>query len=163
MGFLARLFGAVSRQERGGIRMEHPAWEVSGVQVLPGFLRALPALLPPGSILYLEGTSARDVIEFLSGRAAAEPRKVAVGTIWPRPRVFHMPASPENLAALAQLADHHAAPEVCIHLHAYEQDRILLEWYDAILDTSFSLSSEFAGEQVAEFCRRLGGSYTAVR
>src|ERR1019366_8897622 len=139
MSLLSKIFGSVPKQKRGGISMGNvPHWEVSGMQWkhLPGFFRALPSLLPEGSVLYLEGTSrsARDLITFLQSHAAIGISKVALGTIWPRPRCAHASITSESMLELACLSERLVVPEVCSHLHAYKDGRILLEWYDAFSD-----------------------------
>jgi len=161
MSFIAKIFGAVSKEERKGILMGLvDAWEISGVKgkSFPDFLRALPNLLPEDSILYLEGTSARDAIAFLQKNAAKEICKVAIGTIWPRPQFFHIRISSETMSELAQVAEKHAQPEICIHLHAYQKDRVLLEWHDAF-SQEFRISKEISEQRVIEFCKQLNGIY----
>ena len=57
MGLLARLLGAVSKEERDGIRLsETDPWCVGPATEVTVFLRALPQLVPEGSIVYFEGT-----------------------------------------------------------------------------------------------------------
>ena len=48
MGLLAKIFGAVPRDEMRGIRLDmgRPFWEVSGKTDFPSLLMALPELLP---------------------------------------------------------------------------------------------------------------------
>jgi len=41
-------------------------------------------------------------------RAVPEQRHVALGTIWPRPRVYHVPATNEVLETLIRIMQHHA-------------------------------------------------------
>src|SRR5215467_12631044 len=107
MGFFAKLFGATPREQLKGISLgPDAAWEVTPTPDLPAFLRALPQLVAPDSILYLEGgTPPEPVREFLEAHCVPEQSHVAMGTIWPRPQVFHLPATGENLCQLAQLAE----------------------------------------------------------
>ncbi len=59
MRLLAKIFGAVSREEMSGIRLDRtrPFWELSGKSDFPSILTALPNLLPVECILYFEGGS----------------------------------------------------------------------------------------------------------
>ena len=166
MSLLAKIFGAVPKEERTGISMRDAAgWEVSGIKSksLPEFLRALPSLLPEHSILYLEDTahSTRDVIAFLESHAASDTSKVALGTIWPRPKLFHVPITAEIMGELAGLSERRVAPEVCIHVHAYRDGRVLLEWHDAFFQ-ELRISRDITEDKVAEFSRRLGAKYRRV-
>lgn len=166
MSLLAKIFGAVPKEERAGISMgDARGWEVSGIggKRFPDFLCALPLVLPDGSILYLEGTShsAHEVLAFLESHAASETSKVALGTIWPRPRFFHIPVTPAVMQELARLVEHHPTPEIAIHIHAYRRTRVLLEWHDAFFDP-LGISRDIRADRVAEFCQRLGAKYERV-
>ncbi|UCH36263.1 MAG: hypothetical protein JSV65_07890 [Armatimonadota bacterium] len=158
---MANLLNYVPAEERHGIELgPGPHWEVSSTKDYREFFRALPDLVPEGSVLYLEGCAlAREIRLYAYTRAARETSKVAMGTIWPRPKVLHIPVTRENLAGLAQLAEHHAEPEVADHVHVYKGDEVLLEWYDAP-DHPLSISTEIPEDKVMQFCARLGVTYT---
>jgi hypothetical protein len=65
----------------------------------------------------------------------------------------------ENLEGLAELSEHHAEPEIAIHIHVYKGNKVLLEWYDATSDP-FRIAKEIGEEKVKEFCSKLGAEYT---
>jgi len=161
MGFLSKLFGAVPADERKGIFLDYriPQWKVTRASDLPSFLRALSDLVPDGSILYLEdGTPPAAMLKFLQERSVPEQAHLAMGTIWPRPLTFHLPATRENLYALAQLAEHCATPEMAIHLHIYYANHVLLQWFDAFSDP-FYVSKEIPEDKLKVFCRELSLHY----
>jgi len=94
MGWFQRILGGRSQPESGHAYLcERPHWRVVGVKVFGPFFRKLPSLVPEGSILYIENTRFdRDVNEFLVPRAVESPRGlVKAGTIWPKPKLFHVP------------------------------------------------------------------------
>lgn len=161
MGILAKLFGATSRAEvRGIVLGQDAAWEVSPARDFPSLLRALPLLLPNNAVLYLEGGSPpQDIKAFLDTRCVPERSHVAMGTIWPRPRTFHLPATTENLAELASLAEKCQAMQIAVHLHVYAQARVLLEWYDAFWKDPLYLSEAITEDRVRAFSSALGSSY----
>lgn len=157
MGFLAKMFGAVPADERRGIHLDSASarWKVSAAKDLPAFLRALADLAPPDSILYLEGgRPPAAMLAFLRERSVPEQSHVERGTIWPRPAVFHLPATRANLVALAEMAERCATAEVAIHLHLYREGRVLLQWYDAFFDP-LRISKEVPDKRVQEFCEKL--------
>ena len=91
----------------------------------------LEAALPGDCYLYLEASSMTPDVRAFVERQAVEPlAHVARGTIWPKPRVFHLLATRETLAELARLSDVHAAPEVCDHLVVYRDARVILAAHD---------------------------------
>jgi hypothetical protein len=95
-------------------------------------LRAVDEVLPKDAILYLEGTSiAPAVSDFVTAREAGENPEVEPNTIWPKPRVFHLPLGGTNLKELRSLADQHAEPEVADHLVVYRGSDVLLWAHDA--------------------------------
>ena len=164
MGFFARLFNVVPKDEREGICLDtrRPHWKVSRARDLPAFLRALVELLPEDSILSLEdGSPPGQLRQFLDDKAVLEQSHVAMGTVWPRPSVFHVPATAENLLQLADIAESCAEPEVAIHLHVYRRGEVLLQWYDTFADP-FQISKKIPEEKVREFCGRLSIHYEAV-
>jgi hypothetical protein len=161
MGFLAKIFGAVSAEERKGLCLDYrtPSWKVSKAKDLPSFLRALADLVPPDSIIYLEGgTPPRELRVFFQKNSIPEQSHVAIGTIWPRPMVFHLTATRANLIGFADLAERCAEPEVAIHLHVYRQGRVILQWYDAFYDPLY-ISKEIPEDRVRKFCSMLGLNY----
>ena len=157
MSLLAKILRIVPKSERDGICIKSDTvWEVAGIKdkKLADFFRALPSLLPQDSILYLESTYSKRIVDFLMANAAKETRKVAIGTIWPRPNFFHIVISESNMTELARLSERCATPEVCIHVHAYKNANVLLEWYDAFAQPLW-LSPEISKAKVAEFCGHL--------
>jgi hypothetical protein len=161
MGFLAKLFNARPREKLKGISLGKDAfWEVSPMADFPSLLRALPLLLPQNSILYLEGgTPPTEIKAFLDAHCISEVSHLAIGTIRPRPQVFHLPATTENLNQLAELAEKCNALQVAIHLHAYRDGQVLFEWYDAFWKAPFYLSSAISEEKLKEFCAALSLRY----
>jgi hypothetical protein len=161
MGLLAKIFGAVPREEMSGIRLDitHPFWEVSGKADFPSLLTVLPDLLPEESILYFEGGSPSGaLLDFLRAHCIPERAHVAYGTIWPKPTVFHLPATPETMSRLVELTRSCAYPELAIHFHVYCGQSVLLEWHDAFTQPML-LSGELPEQRVRTFAERLHMSY----
>lgn len=161
MGLLAKIFGAVSREEMKGIRLDvtRGFWEVFGDTDFPTLLAALPDLLPEDCVLYFEGGSPRDeLLEFLNAHGVPERAHVAYGTIWPKPRVFHLPAAPETIRCLAGLMKSCVYSELANHFHVYRNGCVLLEWHDAFTQPML-LSGELPEHRVRAFAERLHMSY----
>jgi hypothetical protein len=161
MGLLAKIFGAVPREEMSGIRLDmtHPFWEVSGETEFPSLLTVLPDLLPEESVLYFEGGSPSGaLLEFLRAQRVPERAHVAYGTIWPKPRVFHLPATPQTMRRLAEMTRSCAYPELAIHFHVYRAQSVLLEWHDAFTQPML-LSGELPEQKVRTFAEKLSLSY----
>ncbi len=158
MGILAKIFGAVSREEMDGISLSlsEPFWELDGETDFPRLFTGLVALLPENSILYFEGGSPTEKLQdFLRNKSVPERARVAYGTIWPRPKTFHVPASAENLRKLAELMTSRAYPELAVHFHVYREGKVILEWHDAFTQPML-VSSEFSAEAVQQFCSLVG-------
>ncbi len=91
MGLLAKVFGAVSREEMRGIRLDvtRPFWELSGKTDFPLLLVALPSLLSEECILYFEGGSPRgELQEFLQAQAVPERPMLPTGRFGPSCEIF---------------------------------------------------------------------------
>jgi hypothetical protein len=161
MGWLSRLLNFVPKEEQEGIHLNLgiPVWKVSSPKDFPSFLRALIDLIPESSIAYIEGgTPPRELRAFLKERSVSEISHIEMGTIWPRPEVFHLPATPCNLSDLADIAQKCAGPEVAIHFHVYNNNKVLLQWFDAFFDPMF-ISKEIPEDKVKEFCTELSITY----
>ena len=162
VGFIAKLLGAAPKSEWGGLRLDQPdAWEVGPTQDRPRFLRALPTLLRRPCTLYLEGTTELGVEQLLAGNGIKDPERIAIGTIWPRPKRFHVPCTGEFLQALAQQLESEPKPYLCTHLHAYAAGSVLLEWHDAFASDPMRVSREIDEAAVSAFAAALGTGYTA--
>lgn len=161
MGWLGRLFNATPKEELDGIRMDttSPFWEVEGKTTFAPLLRALADFLPGGRILYFEGGFPdRKLLDFFDAHAIPEQTHVAVATLWPRPAYYHVPATPQNLAELAVLAESHAEPELAVHFHAYRDGKVLLEWHDAF-GQPMLLAGSIPEERVKSFAEALGMTF----
>lgn len=156
------MFGAVPKEEQGGIRLDEPEpWAVSPTTDVVRFLRALPSLVPDGSILYLEGTGEPHVAEYLERVAGPAQTRVAIGTIWPRPDCYHVPLTPTTTERFAQFLEQRPAGYVCTHCHVYLDGLVLLQWHDAFMTDPMYLSRSIGDKKVAEFAARLASSFSS--
>lgn len=164
MGFISRFLGVVSSAERAGIRLEEAEpWKVTPTRDVERFLRALPLLVPQGSIIYFEGTGEPHVREHL-GRISIPPQaQVALGTIWPRPDTYHVAVSQDSMEDLATFLDKEPAGVFCAHCHVYRDGAILVGWHDAFMDDPMYVSRTVSEDLVREFAARLGSTITSGR
>ena len=158
LGWLGKLLGFVPREEMEGIRLDtvEPYWEVDGPGTFDELLWALVDWVPEDAVLYLEGGSPdAEIAGFLAEHSVPEVSHVALGTIWPRPQVFHVPATPGALTELASIMGHHADAELAVHCHVYRDDAVLLEWHDAFCQPML-VSGVIPEERVKALAGRLG-------
>ena len=95
-------------------------------------LRAIDETMPTDATLAIEGTDIAPMVQkFLLEREPAEKPKLAPNTLWPTPRVFHLPLGGTNLADLRALAEKLAEPEIGDHLVVYRDGEVLLWAHDA--------------------------------
>ena len=117
--------GGLQLADEEAVRLaEHPVG-------LHRLLAAIDEHMAADAVLYLEGSPTQDVLAYLERHAVEPTARIARGTIWPKPRVHHLPLRPAVMRGLYELAHGHAAPEVCDHLLVYRGDQILLSAYDA--------------------------------
>lgn len=158
MGWLADKLGWVPARERRGISVSLRGgyWEVDAAPDLASLLRALDGWLPEGCVLCLEvGEPSSEVEAFMRRHAVPERARVQRGTIWPRPRVFHVPAEREAFSALVELAERHGGPELATHLHVYRDDEVLLAAFDVLFQEMW-LPLTTSEDRVAALAARLG-------
>jgi hypothetical protein len=153
-----------SKKADDGIHLDvaEPCWEMHGPEAFGELLNALAGWIPQDAILYFEGGSPdAEISTFLAAHAVPEESHVNLGTLWPRPKVFHVPARRAILVELAAIMEHHAGPELAIHFHIYRNGSVLLEWYDAFWLPMF-LSGAIPEEDVKVFAAKLGRSFRMI-
>lgn len=164
MGWLAKLFGAAPKKELDGICLStaESYWEVDGPKTFEEMFDVLKGWVPEGAVLYFEdGSPDEEIDKFLTTNSVPERSHVALGTIWPRPRVFHVPATVTILTELARIMNHHAEPELAIHFHVYREDSVLLEWHDAFSQPML-ISGATPEEEVKELAHKIGNSFRRI-
>jgi hypothetical protein len=157
MGILGKLFHVTPKKELNGIKLNlnEPFWELEGDTDFAALLSALPEILTENSILYFEGGSpSGPLLDFLHSQSIPEQTHVAIGTIWPRPRCYHVPATADNISALADISERIAESELAVHFHVYTQGEIILQWHDAFSDPML-LSGKLPAERVQLFADKL--------
>lgn len=134
---------------------EERAVDLGLVRDLYALLAAIDEAMPEGAVLYLEGTSiVPEIRGFLEAHSAEETQPVVRGTLWPRPKSYHLPLS-GNLRQFGELAERYAAPEICDHLVVYRGDQVLLFAHDAGSGHVY-VSRDLPSETVEGLRRRLG-------
>jgi hypothetical protein len=135
-------------------------WQVAGIRIAEEFFSTLNDILPLPVNLCFEGTSiSLDVQSVLASSAIVPSIQIPPGTIWPKPKVFHVRATEQFLTQLAALSGRHAEPEVCDHFHAYSDSRGLMQWYDAF-DDPLLIDESIPESKLQNFCRGLRVQYT---
>ena len=142
-----------------GIDLDTPFhWVIEGLKQPGAFFDQLPGLLPPDSVLYVEGTRiVGEVASFYSAHHARNAVAVVRDTIAPAPDVYHFAFSPDVCAGLRRLSERHPVAEMFDHLKAYRGENFLFTFHDAF--SGWLLVSEHLSEEtVAQFCQSLGVS-----
>lgn len=158
MGWLSRLFGAVPKEDMEGIRLDTAGfyWEVDGPRTFVELFNTLQGRLSEGAVLYFEGGSPdAEIDDFITTYSIPEQTHVALETIWPRPKVFHVPATAIILTELVRIMEHHAEPELAVHFHVYRNNSVLLEWHDAFSQPML-LSGAIPEEEVKVLADKAG-------
>ncbi|MGD9853018.1 MAG: hypothetical protein AB7T38_17355 [Nitrospirales bacterium] len=165
MGWLSRLFKAVPNDEMmEGIRLntKETHWEIEGPKTFEEIFNALKGWIPEDALLYFEGGSPDPEIDsFIATHSVPESSHVARGTIWPRPKIFHIPATSIILTKLSKIMTHHAEPELAVHFHVYRDDAVLLEWHDAFSQPML-LSGAIPEEKIQVFANKIGQNFKKI-
>ncbi len=136
------------------------AWRLSVAKSFPDFLMALPELVPEGAVLYIEsgGRPPEDTLHLLKELNTHEKVKVRGGTLFPRPLIYTVKITCDNMQRLSFIEKQHPTPVGVLHLHVYLNAEMLLSSYDAFLDP-FTISITVPEARVREFSNALGCSY----
>jgi hypothetical protein len=149
----------ISAGRGDGIDLDTPFhWVIEDLKQPVPFFKQLPELLPPDSILYVEGTSiAADVAAFYSSHRASNALDVVRDTIAPVPDIYHFTFSPDVSGSLRQYAESRSVAELFDHIKAYRGESLLFTFHDAF-DGWLRISEHVPQETVARFCQALGVS-----
>jgi hypothetical protein len=164
MGWVSKIFGAVPKEGMEGIHLDttQPYWEIKGPRSFMELFQALQDWIPEDTVLYFEGGSPDAVInEFMNEQSIPEKAHIAVGTIWPRPKIFHVPATTMVLVELSRIMEHHAEPELAVHFHVYQDNSVLLEWHDAFSQPML-ISNAISQERIARLAQKMGTTFKKV-
>ncbi|RBP41490.1 hypothetical protein DES53_107323 [Roseimicrobium gellanilyticum] len=144
----------------GGLDLDTPAhWAIDGIQEPIAFFRALSILLPPGGVLYMEGTSiAPCVAGFYERHAFAEPVPVVRDGISPIPEVFHVSFTPEVIDGLCDMVRERPLEQLFNHIKAYHNTSLVFTYHDAFVD-ELRVSGRVAEDTIRDFCAVLGATY----
>ena len=136
-------------------------WEIRGIRSSQKFFAGLADLLPLPAVFYFEGQLTPRVRQFLAPHRVEPTFEIQVGTIWPKPFIMHVNATPEFAMALGKIASSHARTEICWHFHAYREAQGLVQWYDAFA-LPLLVSSLIPEEKIVNFSRRLKAEFSRI-
>lgn len=161
MGWIAKLFGAASKEELEGLRLDRADWNwvVDETKDLPRFLNSLHLIVNETATVFVEGGNpSGELKSFIETQSIPEKEKIARGTVWPKQTVVHLPATKEIISKLAKLAEEISPFELAVHFHVYDEGQVIVEWHDAFTDP-MSISKTVPEEKVKEFSESLGVKY----
>ena len=123
------------------------------------FFRLMAKYFPDVTTFYAEGTGiSPDVIEYYERHLDEGEYLPRRQTVFPRSRRFRCSFSPEFMAGLTRLAEHHAEPELLDHLFLYKGNDPLLEWHDAFAN-AILISRKVPESIVSGLAKELGLNY----
>ena len=139
---------------------DDPHWEIESVRDLQPFFGALIHLVPEGAILCLgDGDPDETILSFFHQQASSEPERIPLIEFM---KGQYLPINKENIKELEDLAASYAAPEIATHIAVSDQNRQILEWFDAPFDP-ITISLEVPEDNVKKFCNELGVKYKKVK
>lgn len=163
MTWLSRILNYVPKSERAGLELDlRDAWQLEPVSDASVFLRALPTLRLSSAVLYLEGTTHDAVANCLEECTVKPTVRIAPGTIWPRPDIYHVPMSRDILERLARIVDDKGVAFLAFHVHVYANGEVVLQWHDAFEKMPLYVSSRIDEDRIKELAGRLGVGYSQL-
>ena len=147
---------AVAAGHGAGIDLDTSShWVVESVKDPAAFFQHLPLLMPPDSILYVEGTSiAADLVSFYRSHPARNAVAVIRDTIFPAPAIYHVTFSLPVSVGLREFAACRPVKEMFDHVKAYRGESVIFTFHDAF-DGQLRISAHVSEAIVMEFCRKL--------
>ena len=139
--------------------VEAPSWEIDAPSDCILFFRNIAKIMPEGSVLFIEGTNICEEAEkFYKQQNLHCDLRFVAGTIWPKPRFYHIPIRRTTVEKIAELAGTHAWPEICDHLRIHDGNRLLLHWFDFPHDPII-ITGTIGEMEIRTFCEQLVTEY----
>lgn len=143
--------------------MDSRHWRVEGAFDYTKVFPAMLELLPLNSILGLaQGDLSPEGREFMiENSIKLDPvilNSLPQGSF---EDAFFIPVDRKRMFLLAGLADHHAEPEIALHMVGIGNGLSLLEWFDAP-DDPISISLKLTEPAVEHFAQSVGATFKGV-
>ncbi len=119
-------------------------------------IRAMALLAGPESELYWEGRAGQVLGAWLRRQAGDGERRVAIG-ITPVQDFYHLPASHDLLAELAERLERAPSLPERVRLHLHDEGRMVLEWRRAFRTGPILVSRRMPEDRLAAFVGAIGG------
>jgi hypothetical protein len=126
-------------------------YTVSGKVDSVKFFKGLSIYFQDASTLFVEGSFAKEVLILYKKNVQEGDYLPRAGTIFPKATKLRCKYSLEFMNELALIAENHAEPELCEHLHLYKGSESIIIWYDAFSD-EMHISKKTPQEVVNKFC-----------
>ena len=155
MNFFKNLFKkqTISQTEM----LEHiNSWEISSPGNNPIFFTQLKIIASGGAKMYFEDVYGINVKNILKEISSDSETIISGGTLWPKPDVYHVPATEGNIIIFHELAEQYS---ISVHFHLHKNNKKILEWYDAFDKDPIYISKEIPEEKIKEFCEKLNLEY----
>jgi len=115
------------------------------------FFKGLNDYFQDATTLFVEGDSiAKEVMSLYKKQIQEGDYLPRAGTTFPKSTKLRCRYSSAFMNELALIAENHAEPELCDHLHIYKDNSPILEWMDAFSD-EISISKIIPEEIVNKF------------
>ena len=134
-------------------------WQLRPECDWPSFLRALRLLELQSGTVAFEGTTEKRIARWLSQHASSDGLRISAGTMWPASDWWYLPIEGPRIAELAALLE--SAASASIHLYAYDDTGLVIEWYDAF-DEPLWIARRIHERPLKRFLAAVGGSLEAV-
>lgn len=141
------------------------AWVLNGEERdeagrdLASFLAHALDLFPPGSVLYLEGTSICEEVQvYLEENKVAVSCRISRASRWPKTKAYHLPFTPELVSGLRERMTGRPSRAMCDHLHIHREGKLLCQGFDAGWEP-LVVSISIPESTIASFCQNAGYTY----
>ena len=162
MSWLSKIFKSQNQKKRSISFDEKDFWIIDLKESdISLFIKNLEMFFLKEAIIYIEGGSINFKIQEYLDSVQVDVSKIANiqrGTIWPKPKIFHIPLESSVLQKLSEFTDDYDLIELCEHLVIYKDKKILMAGYD-IFDEKIYLSGQIEENLIRDFCDKIGGDY----
>lgn len=115
------------------------------------FFKGLNSYFRDATTLFIEGDSiSKEVMNLYKKHIQEGEYLPRTGTIFPKSTKIRCKYSAEFMNELALMAESHAEPELCDHLHLYKNNDPVIEWMDAFSD-EILISKTIPEEMIHQF------------
>lgn len=111
---------------------KEPVWEIESPGNMEVFLDTISVFDDSGKLIFMECTIWGEDFDIVRGLATSPRKEIPSGIISPPAESIHLELNSYTRSVLKKFLNKSGYTNLCSHFHIYDEEGILLEWFDTL-------------------------------